>query len=99
MGLMPEQLAHLVNEGYETFDALTYARHQEGQKEYGTFTFLERNTIEMAMEELADCANYIRYTFVKLHILNTVLSDRLGEQGVGIGPAAFQESKPPLQGD
>jgi hypothetical protein len=90
--LTPEKVAELVAEGYQLFDQMTIDRHIKGQVEYGAYTFLgdNKNLIEEAMEELADSANYLRYLFAKLHILNTVLSDALSGTEVPIGPSAMQ---------
>lgn len=90
--ITPERIVELVAEGYELFDELTAERHTKGQVEYGAYTFLEpdKNLIEEAMEELADAANYLRYLFAKLHILNTVLDAALGDHEVNIGPDSFK---------
>lgn len=44
-------------------------RHLKGEQKYGSLTFLNNSTLEMAMEEVVDLANYARYTFIKLVIL------------------------------
>lgn len=51
------------------FDNRTFERHVMGQEKYGKFTWMENNTIEMAIEEVLDLANYARYTYVKLRLL------------------------------
>ena len=84
-----EGLTRLVAEGSELFDEMCQSRHDRGQQEYGTFTFLDRNVTEMAMEELADADNYLRYLFIKLHILNVVLDKELGANDIQIGAGAF----------
>lgn len=53
----------------ERFDEMTQTRHEAGAEKYGPFKFFEVDSIEMALEELADLANYVRYTFIKLHML------------------------------
>jgi len=61
------------------FDQRCFERHEMGQKKYGPNTFLNVDSIEMAIEELIDLENYVRYTFIKLRMLQaqlpTVLAD------------------------
>ena len=72
----PEQLAALQRYA-EMFDDLCYVRHEAGQLEYGVTTFLGNDVIRMMCEELADTANYARYQFIKLMILQDQLSEFL----------------------
>lgn len=58
-----------IEEGNVAFEAQCKSRHEKGQEEYGTTTFLGAPTIEMAMEEAADLSNYARYTYIKLYFL------------------------------
>lgn len=49
-------------------------RYRAGNAKYGKFTFLEMPTIEMCKEEIADMANYLRFTFIKLVMLQDNIS-------------------------
>jgi hypothetical protein len=46
-----------------------------GNDKYGKLTFLEMPTLAMAMEEVADLANYARYTYIRLHLLQQSIKD------------------------
>lgn len=51
------------------FDILTAKRHAMGEEKYGPGTFLGVDTMQEAMDEVADLANYARYTYIKLRVL------------------------------
>lgn len=53
----------------EQFDAECQERHLMGQKKYGPVKFLEVNSLQMAMQEVIDLANYARYTWIKLALM------------------------------
>jgi hypothetical protein len=67
----PEIIAKLS----ETFDLECQTRHDMGAKKYGQVKFLEVNSLQMAMEEVADLANYARYTWIKLALLKAQASE------------------------
>ena len=78
----PEEQLEVVEKLQEyavMFDQLCIVRHEAGQEEYGQFTFLENDIIRMMCEELADTANYARYQFIKLMILQERLAEQLSE--------------------
>jgi len=54
----------------EMFDDMCRERHAQGADEYGPVAFLQNDTIEMLAEELLDTANYARYHFIKLLLIN-----------------------------
>ena len=56
------------------FDAMAEARHRLGAEKYGPVRFTEVDSLQMALEEVADLANYARYTFVKIRMLQDGLS-------------------------
>jgi len=66
--LTPEEV-EILKEAEALFERMTHDRHAMGREKYGVLTFLEMPTLEMALEELADLANYARYTFVKVALL------------------------------
>jgi hypothetical protein len=51
------------------FEQMCEARHIKGERKYGALTFLDNPTLDMALEEIVDLANYARYTFIKVVIL------------------------------
>jgi hypothetical protein len=59
----------IIAESEQLFDRMCQERHDMGRTKYGTLTFLEMPTLHMALEEIADLANYARYTFVKVALL------------------------------
>jgi hypothetical protein len=78
-------LSEIFQELSGDFDKLTQDRHDEGAKEYGVFTFLGNDVIRMMAEELADTANYCRYQFIKLMLLQDSLVTQLEEKGLAEG--------------
>lgn len=56
-------------------------RHQTGAEEYGPFKFLENDTLGMLEEELADIANYARYTFIKVRMMRLALAGEATKLG------------------
>lgn len=66
---MSTDLAELLTQADQAFVNSCQARHEKGEEKYGPMTFLEVDTLEMAMEEVVDLANYARYTFIKLYML------------------------------
>jgi hypothetical protein len=66
---MSDVLAELLQQADNDFAETCLTRHQKGEEKYGALTFLGNDTIEMAMEEVADLANYARYTWIRLWLL------------------------------
>jgi hypothetical protein len=90
---MDIDIADAIREGNARFETACAARHVEGAKEYGPIKFLEAPTIEMALEEIADLANYARYTYIKLHILQLQMEDVIANQP-GFQPAGTPDFIP-----
>jgi hypothetical protein len=57
------------------FDDRTMQRHEMGGQKYGPGKFLVVDTLEEALDEILDLANYARYTFIKLRLLQERLKD------------------------
>lgn len=55
------------------FDQACQERHDMGEEKYGAGKFLTVNTLQEAAYELIDLANYARYGFIKLMLLNDYL--------------------------
>jgi hypothetical protein len=70
--LTPEQ-KELIVVAEQLFEQMCLDRHRAGNQKYGKFTFLEMPTVQMAMEEVVDLANYARYTFIKLALLQDAI--------------------------
>jgi hypothetical protein len=68
----------------DMFDAECQARHEMGAEKYGPVKFMTVNSIEEAMAEIVDLANYARYTYIKLALLATS-----GPVASLIGPTNF----------
>lgn len=83
----------LTREATELFFTMMQTRHEMGEQKYGAIKFMEVNTLEEAMEEVVDLANYAMYTFMKLYVLNTQLQKLLPEEGhEPLGAASFMKS-------
>lgn len=67
----------------QAFATLRRLRDDKGKLEYGEFTFLQNDTIRMALEELADTCNYIEMTAIRLILLNTVLEEEIPQVAEG----------------
>src|SRR5262252_2838678 len=59
------------------FNWLVEDRRLRGAKEYGTYKFLDNDTLSMMYEELADIVNYCTFTYVKLRLLEERVGDAL----------------------
>lgn len=66
---------HAIDVASAVFEEMTRDRHEMGAQKYGAVKFMEIDSIEMALEEVADLANYARYTFIKLWLLQQQMSN------------------------
>lgn len=57
----------------DEFDARCQERHLMGEKKYGAGTWVNVDTLEMAIEEIIDLSNYARFSFIKLRMLQETL--------------------------
>ena len=64
----------LLQEASDAFDQLCRDRHAAGAEQYGDVNFLQVDTLRMGMEEVVDLANYARYTYIKLYLLQRALT-------------------------
>lgn len=71
----------------QEFDLLTQARHDEGHEEYGDLAFLSNDMYGMIYEELADAANYLRFQFIKLRLLE----EQQIASGIDLTPGTFDQ--------
>jgi hypothetical protein len=58
----------------EAFEQECIDRHAMGAKKYGPVKFLTVDSFQEAMMELADLANYARYSWIKLALLSAQAS-------------------------
>lgn len=66
-------MQQLAQEASEEFDELCRHRHELGRQKYGDGKFLTVDTLEEALFELSDLANYAKYTFVRIRLLQAQL--------------------------
>lgn len=74
------------------FDDMCEARHKMGAQKYGPGKFLTVDTIEEALMEIVDLANYARYTFIKLRMLQEAILVQGTDAGV-VTPGGFMSSE------
>lgn len=70
-----KQLQKLEDFNQEFFD-LCEVRHNEGAEEYGDLNFLTVNLPEFIYEEMADIANYSRFMYIRLRLLEEMARER-----------------------
>lgn len=84
--------SQMTREASEVFFRMMQERHEMGQLKYGPIKFMEVNTLEEAMEEIADLGNYALYTFMKLYVLNQQLQKVVPQGPDPLGAASFMKS-------
>src|SRR6201995_2650751 len=70
-----EGVLALIKEYSAEFDEQCLNRHTTGQAKYGQFSFLGKDMIEETLAEIVDMANYARYQFIKLRLLQLAMSN------------------------
>lgn len=78
-----EAIAAYLNTLSVECDERTIERHNMGAQQYGPTTFLTADTLEMAIEEILDMMNYMRYTYIKLRILQDKIANITAEENNG----------------
>lgn len=81
MTVSKEELLDKLEKYSEEFDLVCSTRHDMGAEKYGPGKFLTVDTLQEAIEEVIDLANYARYTFIKLRALQDKLPEILNEAG------------------
>lgn len=71
---MSEVNPEVVAEADIAFLEMTQDRYLMGAEKYGPVRYLEIDSIQMALEEVADLANYARFTWIKLWLLQQKLN-------------------------
>jgi len=67
------------------YDEMSITRHGLGAEKYGPGKFLVVDTIQEALEEIVDLGNYVRYTFIKLRLLQESIAQSLPPEGLETG--------------
>ncbi len=80
----------------EEFDTLIELRHETGAEEYGDVAFLTAPLVRMAAEELADLANYARYMYIKLRLMEETLNASGVDLSTGTSEEVRDEDQVPL---
>lgn len=81
----PEELQRYATE----FDAKCIERHEMGAKKYGPVKFMEIDTPEMVIEELIDAANYLRYMYIRMRVIQEALRGSETEPVTRLGRDSF----------
>jgi len=87
-GTISQDLAQVLRAAEVEFDQLLKSRTEAGAQEYGQFAFLERKTLDEAIEEVADLINWARFTGIKLIVLRDTIR-QIQAQAVSDGPDGF----------
>ena len=58
------------------FDDLCQIRHDDGAKEYGPLNFLNVDLPSFIYEEMADIANYSRFLYIRMRLLEELCNER-----------------------
>lgn len=69
-------MQELIEEFSIEFDVMCNDRHVMGAEKYGPVNFMTVDSLQMAIEEVADLANYARYTFIKLRLLQHYMTQQ-----------------------
>ena len=66
---MKSALEEALREADASFVSRLQERLEKGEEKYGPLKWLEVDTLEEAMLEVLDLANYARFTYIKLYLL------------------------------
>lgn len=70
-----KELIAAINMYSAEFDQKTQERHDEGERKYGAGSWLGIDTLQHAMDEILDLANYARFSYIKLRMLQDQLAN------------------------
>jgi hypothetical protein len=70
---MPE-MTDLIAQLSVEFEQMSQERHNFGLGKYGEFSWLGKDMFEEAIFECVDAANYMRYQFIKLRLLQMAIA-------------------------
>lgn len=90
-----QEFTQMTQKASATFFQMMQQRHEAGEAKYGPISFMEKNTLVEAMEEVVDLANYAMYTFMKLYVLDWSLKKITeGIDAPTLGADTFQSNVP-----
>jgi hypothetical protein len=78
-------VAQILTQYSEEFDEACASRHAAGAEKYGPGKFMSVDTLQEAIEEVVDMANYARYTFIKLRLLQDSIAELLADTPASSG--------------
>lgn len=78
----------------EEFDEFCAKRHEYGAEQYGALKFAKVDTIEEAIFEVLDLANYARYTYIRLRLLQQSIKELTQNTQPGNLPEGFISLNP-----
>jgi hypothetical protein len=87
-----QQIAEQLTAYSDEFDASCENRHQLGAEKYGPGKFLMVDTLEEALDEIVDLANYARFTYIKLRMLQEAIIQQGTDTGV-LGADGFMSTR------
>lgn len=67
-----------IDEANAAFEQDCVDRHEMGEEKYGSNTFVGKDTFRMAMDELVDLSNYLRYSYIQLYLMRNYFKENLG---------------------
>lgn len=76
MSNVADDLKRFTEQANSQLDKELLRKEDVGAEKYGEWAFLQAPTIEMAMDEIVDLINYMRFTYGKLFIMNELLKVR-----------------------
>lgn len=92
--------AELLQELSDEYDKRCHERHVMGEEKYGPGTWLDIDTLEAAIDEIIDLGNYIRFTFIKLRLLQESLDTDKSKPSAKPGNERMgKEAQVPVMGD
>jgi hypothetical protein len=71
---MSDDMSRYMQSLSEEFDTVCADRHEMGAEKYGALKFVEKDTFQEMIEEIVDLANYARYTYIKLRMMQDYMA-------------------------
>jgi hypothetical protein len=87
------EISQLLTAADAEFVTRANERMEKGAEKYGAFKFLGVDTLEEAMQEVLDLANYARMTYIKLRLLKEEIAAASVPQADTEGFKSFKEQK------
>lgn len=94
--LSASEMQELLAKADQAFLTESQARLSKGEEQYGALAFLSVDTLEEAMQEVLDLANYARFTYIKLFLLQEYI-DKVQKEHPAVDNGGFVPMKDFLQ--